>query len=241
MGETVSGKRNLYVSSFWWKGLTNMRKNDKILLSYTIFDKKEGAYKRVMKKKSKAGLIVATVILGVLCVAMAAACILLYSNGSAEKLNQKSRKDTKSDFEETEEYEGDGEISGKGEDFEVVVNTPVPESPEEGEGTGEGQEGNTDYLCAESSQRELTEDDVTALQSMTVEGLPADKGIIQMVINEIYARRGYQFEDQSIQDYFNSKAWYQEIAEKTDNMDTVLESMTEIERANVEFLSAYVQ
>ena len=191
-----------------------------------------------MEKKNKAGII-AAIVLGILCVAMIALCVVVYAGGSAGKLNQKSIKEKKSDFKETEETDGDSEYTGEGEDFEIEV-TPV--TPMEGEeGAEEGQEGNTDYLCVESDQRELTEEDVTALQAQTVEGLPADKSIIQMVINEMYARKGYQFTDQAIQDYFNSKTWYQEIAEKTDDMDAVFEGMTDVEKANVEFLQTYVQ
>ena len=183
-----------------------------------------------MKKKSKAGIIVA-IVLGVLCAAMIALCVVMFVNGSAGKLSQKSRTDKKSDFKETEEAYGDDEYEGTGEDFEIVINQVATTE----ETTA------TDYLCAESNQRELTEEDVTALQSQIVEGLPADKDIIQMVINEMYARRGYQFTDQAIQDYFNSKTWYQEVAEKTDDVNAVFESMTDVEKANVEFLQTYVQ
>lgn len=192
-----------------------------------------------MKKKNKAGIVVAAVVLGILCVAMIAGCIMLCINGSAGKLSQKSSNAKKSDFEETEETYGDGEYAGNGEDFEIVI---AATTPEEGQDTPEeGQEESTDYLCAESDQRELTEDDVTALQNQTVEGLPEGKSIIQMVINEMYARRGYQFGDEAIQAYFDAKAWYQEITDRTDDMDAVLASMSEVEKTNIDFLSTYVQ
>lgn len=192
-----------------------------------------------MKKKNKAGIVVAAVVLGILCVAMIAGCIMLCINGSAGKLSQKSSNAKKSDFEETEETYGDGEYAGSGEDFEIVITATTPE---EGQDTPEeGQEESTDYLCAESDQRELTEDDVTALQNQTVEGLPEGKSIIQMVINEMYARRGYQFGDEAIQAYFDAKAWYQEITDRTDDMDAVLASMSEVEKTNIDFLSTYVQ
>lgn len=193
-----------------------------------------------MKKKNKAGIIAAVVVLGVLCVAMIAGCIFLGINGSTGKLSQKSSTAKKSDFEETEETYTDNEYYGDGKDFEVVINEAAPEETPE-EGAEEGQEAGSDYLCAESNQRELTEEDVTALQSQTVEGLPADKGIIQMVINEMYARRGYQFGDEAIQAYFDSKAWYQEITDRTDDMDAILADMSEIEKTNIDFLSTYVQ
>ena len=192
-----------------------------------------------MEKKNKAGIVVAAIVLGILCVAMIAGCIMLCINGSAGKLSQKSSNAKKSDFEETEETYGDGEYTGTGEDFEIVLAETVPE--EEQDTPEEEQEGSTDYLCEESDQRELTEEDVTALQNLTVEGLPEGKSIIQMVINEMYARKGYQFGDEAIQAYFDSKAWYQEITDRTDDMDAILEGMSEVEKTNIDFLSTYVQ
>lgn len=197
-----------------------------------------------MKKENKAGIVIAAVVLGILCVAMIAGCIMLGINGSVGKLSQKSSSAKKSDFEETEESYDTAEYSGSGEDFEIVITetTAEEDAPEEGQDTPEeGQAESTDYLCAESDQRELTEDDVTALQNLTVEGLPEGKDIIQMVINEMYARRGYQFGDEAIQAYFDSKEWYQEITERTDDMDAILASMSEVEKTNIDFLSTYVQ
>ncbi len=191
-----------------------------------------------MEKKNKAG-IVAAIVLGVLCVSMIVVNIVLYSSSSVDKLNPKSKSAKKSDFKETEETAGYDDAVGTAKDFEVVITT---DAPAEGENPdGEGQEENVDYICSESAEKELTEEDVTVLQGKTIEGLPEGKDVVQMVINEIYARKGYQFTDEAIQDYFNSKAWYQEIEEKTADMDAILESMTDIEKANVDFLNTYVQ
>ncbi len=186
-----------------------------------------------MKKKSKTSIIVA-VILGVLCAAMIALCVLVFMNGFVGKLNQKAITEKKSDFKETEETGDNAEYEGNGENFEIVVRESAQTEENNTEETA-------DYLCPETSERELTESDVTALQSKTVEGLPEGKDIIQMVINEMYAKKGYQFTDTAIQDYFNSKTWYQEIAEKTDDMDAVFNGMSDVEKANVEFLQPYVQ
>ncbi len=192
-----------------------------------------------MKKERKIGIVVAAVVLGILCVAMIAGCIVLCVNGSVGKLSQKSSNAKKSDFEETEETYEVEEYAGSGEDFEIVM---TDTASEEGQDIPEaGQGGSADYLCAESDQRELTEDDVTALQNQTVEGIPEGKDIIQMVINEMYARKGYQFDDEAIQAYFDSKAWYQEITNRTDDMEKVLEGMSEVEKTNIDFLSTYVQ
>lgn len=58
--------------------------------------------------------------------------------------------------------------------------------------------GTDGYIVADSSDRELTVDDL--------KGLSADQ--LQMAINEIYARHGRKFATKSIQKYFNEKSWY---------------------------------
>ena len=78
------------------------------------------------------------------------------------------------------------------------------------------------------------------LNSKTYENLPQGKGIIQMVVNEMYARYGYQFQNEEIQSYFDQKEWYQKITVRSADMDDVIKSMTETERENVEFLSEYI-
>lgn len=101
------------------------------------------------------------------------------------------------------------------------------------------KEADTEYLCSYSSERILTEEDITSLNAGTYQGLPNGKGIIQMVINEIYARHGYQFETPEVQQYFEQKEWYQNIRTRNADMDAVLRGMSQIERSNVEFLSAH--
>ena len=58
---------------------------------------------------------------------------------------------------------------------------------------------------------------------------------IQLAINTIYARHGYQFKDSELLQYFKGFDWYQ--PSETD-METVKNSFSEIERKNMEFLAA---
>lgn len=106
------------------------------------------------------------------------------------------------------------------------------------DGKEEGTEDN-EYLCSYSSDRLLTEDDIEELNNKPYGNLPSGKSIIQMVINEMYARYGYQFQTQEIQDYFDGKEWYQDISVRNPDMDNIFKNMTDMEKANVEFLSAH--
>lgn len=103
----------------------------------------------------------------------------------------------------------------------------------------EGTEENSEYLCAYSSDRLLTEEDIEELNSKSYRNLPSGKNIIQMVINEMYAKYGYQFQTGEIQAYFDGKEWYQDISVRNPDMDNIFKNMTDMEKANVEFLSAH--
>lgn len=135
--------------------------------------------------------------------------------------------------------------------FQVVADaSALPNSSSEDTGNKEGsdkdgdsedeEEGNG-YLCTYSSNRLMTEADVQKLKEGTYADLPQGKGIIRMVVNELYAKYGYQFGNEEIQAYFNGKEWYQDIPTRNTDMNDVIKKMTDTERANVEFLSPYIE
>lgn len=95
------------------------------------------------------------------------------------------------------------------------------------------------YLCPYSAERIMTENDISQLKAGVYENLPSGKGIIRMVINEMYARYGYQFTNQDIQAYFEKTDWYRGIAQKETNMDIIYENMSDIEKKNIELLLTY--
>ncbi len=87
-----------------------------------------------------------------------------------------------------------------------------------------GQEG---CLIAESSSRILTEADIAGFT-------PAQ---VQTAINEIYARHGYRFSTPEILAYFNQFSWYNGV---NADMQSVYNSMSDVEKQNVNFLSKYL-
>ena len=97
----------------------------------------------------------------------------------------------------------------------------------------------TDYICSYSASRALTDEDISELKKGKYDNLPAGKDIIQMVINEMYARHGYEFKNEDVQAYFDSKKWYKDVSEHNDNMDDIYKNMSDIERKNIDFLSEY--
>ena len=79
-------------------------------------------------------------------------------------------------------------------------------------------------ILPESSERILTASDIA--------GMSDDD--IQLAINTIYARHGYQFKDSELLQYFKGFDWYQPT--ETD-MEKVNNSFSEIEKKNVDFLA----
>lgn len=109
------------------------------------------------------------------------------------------------------------------------------------------QDGDTEneedsgYLCSYSSDCLLDESDIEYLKQSADTELPANETMIQMVINEMYARYGYEFKNKEIQQYFEDKQWYQDITERTQDMAQVFGKMTNMEQENVRFLSAHME
>ena len=99
----------------------------------------------------------------------------------------------------------------------------------------------SDYLCSYSSDRLLTDSDVEGYLNANYSeyNLPEGINIIQMIINEIYAKHGYEFTDSKLSAYFSNKTWYKSNTNKVNDMNAVSDSMSEIEKKNVDFLNSY--
>ena len=99
----------------------------------------------------------------------------------------------------------------------------------------------SDYLCSYSSDRLLTDSDVEGYLNANYSeyNFPEGINIIQMIINEIYAKHGYEFTDSKLSAYFSNKTWYKSNTSKVNDMNAVSDSMSEIEKKNVDFLNSY--
>ena len=102
-----------------------------------------------------------------------------------------------------------------------IVESPLPAGYEEAFLTYEG------CLFPDSSVRRLGSEDI--------ENLTRDQ--IQLAINELYARNGYDFGTESLRQHFDSFAWY---APDTDSMDVAASRMSDIEYDNLMYLGSYL-
>ena len=85
----------------------------------------------------------------------------------------------------------------------------------------------TAYLMPDSAERYLEASDI--------ENYSHDE--IQLIINEIYARHGREFQVQENIDYFNAQDWYDPVSGKTD--EEIVSEFNEFEKANMELLCEY--
>ena len=90
-----------------------------------------------------------------------------------------------------------------------------------------GYAGNGDYILPQSSSVPLTSADLYGLS----------KDQLRLARNEIYARHGRMFNDQTLQAYFNSKSWYRgTIAPSAFKDDAML---TKLERDNIKLIQSF--
>lgn len=83
-----------------------------------------------------------------------------------------------------------------------------------------------EYVCPDSATEKLTKSQVLNLSKK-------ERWIAK---NEIYARHGRKFNNQELQEYFNSTSWYMGIIEPEDFDESVF---SKVEKANVRLLAKY--
>lgn len=213
-----------------------------------------------MKNNNQGKLL--TIALGIILAISAAVLVYLTVSAKPPKLSEEkmqkameaaeaAKKENSAQADAPEEGVEEESYTKAIQAFQVVADaSALPNSSSEDAGNKEGSDKDGDsedeeeengYLCTYSSNRLMTEADVQELKEGTYADLPQGKGIIRMVVNELYAKYGYQFGNEEIQAYFNGKEWYQDIPTRNTDMNDVIKKMTDTERANVEFLSPYIE
>ncbi|TGY97774.1 YARHG domain-containing protein [Petralouisia muris] len=207
-----------------------------------------------MKNKNQGTLL--TIALGIILAISAAIFVFLTVTAKPPKLSQEKMQKTAEAAKKAEKNNRPEEFADDEEEayvksikaFQVTagessVTDTAKAQPEDTDSSDREEAENADggYLCPYSSERLMTEADVQELKQGTYADLPQGKGIIRMVVNELYAKYGYQFGKEEIQAYFDQKEWYQEIPTRSTDMNDIIKKMTDTERANVEFLSPYIE
>lgn len=94
---------------------------------------------------------------------------------------------------------------------------------------------NKDGINIKSKKYILPGSNKKKLDKQDLEGL--SKQELRIARNEIYARHGRIFNDKKLQDYFESKSWYEGIIPAEEFSDS--EELNKIERENILFIKKY--
>lgn len=184
-------------------------------------------------QKRKPPILILIVIL-ILIIGLGAGGAYWFIQQKAEKAAEMSDKEKKTDKETVNnskaEAMGETEVDGKTDIVSKVEETSDKITicrEKESKNDKESEEDEDSYIIEESNQRYLTDADVKDLSLRE----------INYAKNEIYARHGRKFQSPELQNYFNSKTWYEGKYEPSDfdqhYSGTVL---NDYEKKNADFL-----
>ena len=146
------------------------------------------------------------------------------------------KKDIKA-AREAAELSDEGEVQTIAIDNDIIVNAGGTGSADEKSEMQDSQttedsqtvQNTEDYIFPNSSSVLLTDAEVSGIS----------KDQLRIGRNEILARHGRRFNDQALQQYFDSKSWYNGTI-SPDEFDANLDSrLNDVERANIEIIKKY--
>lgn len=132
-----------------------------------------------------------------------------------------------------ENLSGSGEFRENATFADIHIGRNTKAAAQSGQASVQNED---EYLCPEAVGRVLSKEDIEKLKNTVYENLPQGKNIIQMVINEIYARNGYRFDSPKLQEYFEAKSWYVPTADSEADMESIYAGMSETDKANLDLL-----
>lgn len=185
-------------------------------------------------KENKLPVVLLTVIIVVLLVG--SIVIGIFGGGGKKVETAVPKKDIKA-AREAAELSDEGEVQTIAIDKDIVVNAGGTGSADEKSKMQDSQttedsqtvQNTEDYIFPNSSSVLLTDAEVSGIS----------KDQLRIGRNEILARHGRRFNDQALQQYFDSKSWYNGTI-SPDEFDVNLDSrLNDVERANIEIIKKY--
>ena len=185
-------------------------------------------------KENKLPVVLLTVIIVVLLVG--SIVIGIFGGGGKKVETAVPKKDIKA-AREAAELSDEGEVQTIAIDKDIVVNAGGTGSADEKSKMQDSQttedsqtvQNTEDYIFPNSSSVLLTDAEVSGIS----------KDQLRIGRNEILARHGRRFNDQALQQYFDSKSWYNGTISQ-DEFDANLDSrLNDVERANIEIIKKY--
>ena len=198
----------------------------------------ESAQDRGKQKKSSGPLIAVICIIVVLVVAAGVGGGVYYVHMKQEKAAEEERKEKEEreaeEKKEQEKKEEEEKAAKEEKEKEEEQKKEEEKKEKEKEDKDDNEDKDTqkrleaDYILPDSSTKLLTQSDISDL---TLQELNYAK-------NEIFARYGRKFSSPELQEYFDSKSWYHGTISPEDFDANYANSLSEIEKKNVELLKS---
>lgn len=190
-----------------------------------------------MYKQTKSVKIVFIIVLGIVLATLLGIIAFIMVSQSSGKLSYEKMKENVEPAEKLQQ--GDTENTTENEFYTKNIKAFDVNKDSDSSSKEKDTESDDSYLCSYSSERLITDEDIEHIKKTKYNGIPKGKDILQMVINEMYAKYGYKFKSEEIQAYFDSKEWYRNIKSYNSNMDDIYSEMTDLEKDNINFLNEH--
>lgn len=190
-----------------------------------------------MYKQRKSVKIVFIIVLGIVLATLLGIIAFIMVSQSSGKLSYEKMKENVEPAEKLQQE--DTENTTENEFYTKNIKAFDVNKDSDSSSKEKDTESDDSYLCSYSSERLITDEDIERIKKTKYDGIPKGKDILQMVINEMYAKYGYKFKSEEIQAYFDSKEWYRNIKSYNSNMDDIYSEMTDLEKDNINFLNEH--
>lgn len=192
---------------------------------------------KVMQEQTKENKLPVVLLAVIIVVLLVGSIVIGIFGGGGKKVETAvPKKDIKA-AREAAELSDEGEVQTIAIDKDIIVNAGGTGSADEKSEMQDSQttedsqtvQNTEDYIFPNSSSVLLTDAEVSGIS----------KDQLRIGRNEILARHGRRFNDQALQQYFDSKSWYSGTI-SPDEFDANLDSrLNDVERANIEIIKKY--
>ena len=161
------------------------------------------------------------------CIAAVAliAVIVALAMGGKDSGEKQPVEDSQTNVEQDAEVETDTNVEAETDtEADTETDTSVESETDTETDTNVESEITGEYMLPNSNTEALTEADLAGMS----------KAELRLARNEIYARHGMIFGIEDLDEYFNSKSWYEPKYKSDEFYDKV--EMSEVEDANVQFI-----
>ena len=193
---------------------------------------------KIMQEQTKGNKLPAAILAVIIVVLLVGSIVIgIFGGGGVQKVETAVQKKDIKAAREAASLSDEGEVQTIAIDKDIVVNAGGTGSTDTKSGTQDSQTTEDSQTAQNTGDYIFPDSDSVLLTDSDVSGLSKDQ--LRIGRNEILARHGRRFNDQTLQQYFDSKSWYNGTI-SPDEFDANLDSrLNDVERANIEIIKKY--